>query len=214
MNHPKPSSPDVVWHHATVTRARREAQNEHRGAIIWFTGLSGAGKSTLAHAVEEALHQRGCRTFVLDGDNVRHGLCGDLGFSPQDRVENIRRIGEVAKLFMEAGVIVLTAFISPFRADRERVRGMVEHGDFIEIFCDSPLEVCESRDVKGLYKKARAGQISEFTGISSPYEAPENPELTVNTGKEELDACVQQVLSEIAQRGIIICHRPTELIAG
>lgn len=199
MNH----STNVVWHHATVTRARREAQNGHRGAIIWFTGLSGAGKSTLAHAVEEELYQRGCRTYVLDGDNVRHGLCGDLGFSSQDRVENIRRIGEMAKLFMEAGVIVLTAFISPFRADREHVRGMVEHGDFIEIYCDSPLEVCEQRDVKGMYKKARAGQIAEFTGISSPYEAPENPELTVKTGEEELDACVQQVIAEMMQRNII-----------
>lgn len=196
-------STNVVWHHATVTRARREAQNGHRGAIIWFTGLSGAGKSTLAHAVEEELYQRGCRTYVLDGDNVRHGLCGDLGFSAQDRVENIRRIGEMAKLFMEAGVIVLTAFISPFRADREHVRGMVEHGDFIEIYCDSPLEVCEQRDVKGMYKKARAGQIAEFTGISSPYEAPENPELTVKTGEEELDPCVQQVIAEMMQRNII-----------
>ncbi|MBI5625823.1 MAG: adenylyl-sulfate kinase [Nitrosomonadales bacterium] len=200
--HPSIST-NTVWHHATVTRARRESQNGHRGAIIWFTGLSGAGKSTLAHAVEEELHQRGCRTFVLDGDNVRHGLCGDLGFSAKDRVENIRRIGEVAKLFMEAGVIVLTAFISPFRSDRERVRGMVEHGDFIEIFCDSPIEICESRDVKGIYKKARAGQIAEFTGISSPYEAPENPELKVNTGAEELETCVQQVIDEIKQRGII-----------
>jgi len=192
-----------VWHHATVTRARREAQNGHRGAIIWFTGLSGSGKSTLAHAVEEALHQRGCRTFVMDGDNVRHGLCGDLSFSTADRHENIRRIGEMAKLFMEAGVIVLTAFISPYRADRERVRGMVEHGDFVEIYCDTPLEICESRDVKGIYKKARAGQIPEFTGISSPYEAPENPELTVPTGTAELDTCVQQVISEMMQCGII-----------
>ena len=196
-------SGNVVWHHATVTRARREAQNGHRGAILWFTGLSGAGKSTLAHAVEEELHRMGCRTFVLDGDNVRHGLCGDLGFSNEDRIENIRRVGEIAKLFMEAGVIVLTAFISPFRSDRERVRGMVEHGDFIEIHCDSPLEVCESRDVKGMYKKARAGQIAEFTGISSPYEAPENPELKVNTGGKELERCVQKVLAEIAQRGLI-----------
>jgi len=194
---------NVVWHHATVTRARREAQNGHRGAIIWFTGLSGSGKSTLAHAVEETLHQRGCHTFVLDGDNVRHGLCGDLGFSSKDRIENIRRIGEMAKLFMEAGVIVLTAFISPYRADRERVRGMVEHGDFIEIYCNAPIEICEARDVKGMYKKARAGQIAEFTGISSPYEAPENPELSVNTGKEELDDCVRQVISEMMQRGLI-----------
>ena len=196
------TSSNVVWHHATVTRARRETQNGHRGVILWFTGLSGAGKSTLAHAVEEELHRRGCRTFVLDGDNVRHGLCGDLGFSNEDRIENIRRVGEVAKLFMEAGVIVLTAFISPFRADRERVRGMVEHGDFIEIHCDSPLEVCESRDVKGMYKKARAGQIAEFTGISSPYEAPESPELRVNTAGEELERCVQKVLDEIEWREI------------
>jgi len=198
-----PISTNVVWHHATVTRARREQQNNHRGAILWFTGLSGAGKSTLAHAVEEELHQMGCRTFVLDGDNVRHGLCGDLGFSNEDRIENIRRVGEVAKLFMEAGIIVLTAFISPFRSDRERVRGMVEHGDFMEIFCDSSIEVCETRDVKGLYKKARAGQIAEFTGITSPYEAPENPELAVNTGAAELADCVAQVLKEMEHRGII-----------
>ena len=194
---------NIVWHHATVTRARRELQNGHRGAIIWFTGLSGSGKSTLAHAVEEALYQRGCRTFVLDGDNVRHGLCGDLAFSAEDRQENIRRIGEVAKLFMEAGVIVLTAFISPYRADRERVRGMVEHGDFIEIYCDTPLEICELRDVKGMYKKARNGEIAEFTGISSPYEAPKNPELAVNTGALALHACVQQVIGEMLQRSII-----------
>jgi len=141
------------------------------------------------------LHQQGCRTFVLDGDNVRHGLCSDLGFTSKDRVENIRRIGEMAKLFMEAGVIVLTAFISPYRADRERVRGMVEHGDFIEI--------CEGRDVKGMYKKARAGQIPEFTGISSPYEAPKNPELSVDTGKAEIDDCVQLVIGEMTQRGLI-----------
>lgn len=198
-----PVSSNTVWHHATVTRVRRETQNVHRGAIIWFTGLSGAGKSSLAHAVEETLHQRGCRTFVLDGDNVRHGLCGDLGFSAKDREENIRRIGEMAKLFMEAGVIVLTAFISPYRADRERVRGMVEHGDFMEIYCDTPIEVCERRDVKGLYQRARAGLIADFTGISSPYESPENPELTLNTGTEDLEACVEQVLSAMINRGII-----------
>jgi adenylylsulfate kinase len=202
MSTQPPASANVVWHHATVTRARREAQNGHRGAIIWFTGLSGSGKSTLAHAVEESLHQRGCRTFVLDGDNVRHGLCGDLDFSAQDRQENIRRIGEMAKLFVEAGVIVLTAFISPYRADRERVRGMVKHGDFIEIYCDAPIEVCEARDVKGMYKKARAGQIAEFTGISSPYEVPQNPELTVNTGDVDLNTCVQQVVHEMMQRGL------------
>ena len=198
-----PASSNTFWHHATVTRRRREEQNGHRGAIVWFTGLSGSGKSTLAHAVEEALHLQGCRTFVLDGDNVRHGLCGDLGFSAEDRVENIRRIGEIAKLFMEAGVIVLTAFISPFRADRQRVRGMVEHGDFMEIHCDTPLEICEARDIKGLYKKARDGQIAEFTGISSPYEVPDKPELVVNTGGAELRVCVEQVLSEMMGRGIL-----------
>lgn len=200
-----PISTNTVWHHATVTRQLREAQNGHRGAIIWFTGLSGSGKSTLAHAVEEELHQRGCRTFVLDGDNVRHGLCDDLGFSAQDRVENIRRIGEMAKLFMEAGVIVLTAFISPYRADRERVRGMVEHGDFIEIYCDAAIEVCEARDAKGIYKKARAGQVSDFTGISSPYEAPENAELTVKTGEVELEECMQLTLELLKNHQVIKC---------
>lgn len=200
----QPPNPDnIIWHRATVTRARREALNGHRGAILWFTGLSGAGKSTLAHAVEEQLHQRSYRTFVLDGDNVRHGLCNDLGFTPEDRVENIRRIGEMAKLFIEAGIIVLTAFISPFRAERERVRSLVEQGDFIEIHCDSPLEVCESRDVKGLYKKARAGLIPDFTGISSPYEAPQNPELIVNTGTTDLNSCVWQVIDELKRRGIL-----------
>lgn len=198
-----PVSTNVVRHHATLTRVRREAQNGHRGAIIWFTGLSGSGKSTLAHAVEETLHQRGCQTFVLDGDNVRHGLCGDLGFSPTDRQENIRRIGELSKLFMEAGVIVLTAFISPYRADRECVRGMVEQGAFIEIYCDTPIEICETRDVKGMYKRARAGEIANFTGISAPYEVPEKSELSVDTGTEKLNVCVQQVVDEIIQRGFI-----------
>ncbi|MEC4747369.1 adenylyl-sulfate kinase [Methylomicrobium sp. Wu6] len=197
------ASTNVVWHHATVTRARREQLNGHRGAIIWFTGLSGSGKSTLAHAVEEKLHQLGCRTFVLDGDNVRHGLCGDLGFSTKDREENIRRVGEVAKLFMEAGIIVLTAFISPFRADRERVRGMVEHGDFIEIYCNSSLEICESRDTKELYKKARGGLIPEFTGISSPYEAPISADLTVDTGTLELDFCIKKIMKLLAAHRII-----------
>lgn len=201
-NQPQTST-DVVWHHATVTLARREAQNGHRGAIIWFTGLSGSGKSTLAHSVEEALHQRGCRTFVLDGDNVRHGLCGDLGFSAKDREENIRRIGEVAKLFMEAGVIALTAFISPYRADRERVRSLVEEGGFIEIYCNSPIEVCETRDVKGLYQKARAGQIAEFTGISSPYERPENPELIVDTANMALETCVDTVVNYLIEQEVV-----------
>jgi adenylylsulfate kinase len=192
---------NIVWHHATVTRERREKQNGHRSVILWFTGLSGAGKSTLAHAVEEELHKRDCRTFVFDGDNVRHGLNSNLGFSKEDRKENIRRIGEMCKLFTEAGVIALTAFISPFREDRERVRNLVPHGDFIEVFCDCSLEVCESRDTKGMYARARRGEIKEFTGISSPYEAPENAELVIDTTRP-LDKCVEQVLSCLKERGV------------
>lgn len=203
MNNSGDKTMEVVWHHASVTRQMREKQNGHRGAILWFTGLSGAGKSTLAHAVEEELHQRGCRTIVLDGDNVRHGLCKDLGFSKEDRAENIRRIGEVAKLFMEAGVIVLTAFISPFRQDRLHVREMVPEGDFIEIFCNCSIEVCEARDVKGMYQKARAGALSEFTGISSPYEVPQKPELVVETGIENLGFCVERVKGTLMQYGVL-----------
>ena len=195
-------SSNVVWHQATIDRASREQQNGHKSAILWFTGLSGAGKSTLAHAVEDRLHQMGCRTYVLDGDNVRHGLCGDLGFSDADRVENIRRVGEVAKLFTEAGVITLTAFISPFIADRDRVRGLVVDGDFIEIYCQCALDVCEERDVKGLYKKARAGEIPEFTGINSPYEEPVNPEICVDTAALSLDECVDKVIAYLKEKGI------------
>ena len=209
-----PAATNVVRHHSTITRAHREAQNGHRGVILWFTGLSGAGKSTLAHAVEEHLHQIGCKTFVLDGDNVRHGLCSDLGFSDQDRIENIRRIGEVAKIFMEAGIIVLTAFISPFRNERDRVRGAVEPGDFIEIYCDTPLDICETRDVKGLYKKARVGEILEFTGISSPYQIPEKPELIVNTGTVTLDACVKQIIVEMIKRGVCALQPDVTLESG
>lgn len=194
---------NVVWHHATVTRPRREAQNGHRSVNLWFTGLSGAGKSTLAHAVEEELSRRGCRTFVLDGDNVRHGLCADLGFSVADRAENIRRIGEAVNLFLDAGIIALAAFISPFRADRERVRQLLGEDDFIEIYCRCELSVCEARDVKGLYRRARAGDISEFTGISSPYEEPESPELVLDTGRVGLDACVTQVLTYLEARETI-----------
>lgn len=202
MSNTKKSS-NVVWHHATVTRDRREKQGGHGSAILWFTGLSGAGKSTLAHAVEERLHQKGCRTFVFDGDNVRHGLCSDLGFSVEDRSENIRRIGEMTKLFLEAGVISLTAFISPMREDRDRVRSLVPHGDFLEIYCHAPIEVCEERDVKGLYKKARAGEIKDFTGISSPYEVPEKPELVVETGTRSLDECVEAVIGLLKERGVV-----------
>ncbi|MBZ0090720.1 MAG: adenylyl-sulfate kinase [Sulfuricellaceae bacterium] len=196
-------SSGTVWHPATVTRDRRQALNGHRSAVVWFTGLSGAGKSTLAHAVEERLHQIGCRTFVFDGDNVRHGLCADLGFSEEDRKENIRRIGEMVKLFADAGVIALTAFISPFRADRNRVRQLLAPGDFIEVHCRCPLEICESRDVKGMYRRARAGEIRDFTGISSPYEEPENPELSIDTASMPLDQCVDQVIGYLQDHGVI-----------
>jgi adenylylsulfate kinase len=197
------TSEHIVWHHATVTRERREDLNGHRSCVLWFTGLSGAGKSTLAHAVEEELHQLGCRTFVLDGDNVRHGLSSNLGFSEDDRRENIRRIGEAAKLMMEAGIITMTAFISPFRGDREEVRNLMPHGDFLEIYCQASLEVCESRDVKGLYKKARAGLIKNYTGIDSPYEAPLKPVLVVETGVLTLQQSVGSVLRLLQERGIL-----------
>lgn len=196
-------SSNVVWHHATVTRSRRETLNGHRSVILWFTGLSGAGKSTIAHALEERLHMMGCRTFVFDGDNVRHGLCGDLSFSVADRTENIRRVGEMVKLFLDAGVISLTAFISPLRSDRRRVRQLVGEGDFIEVYCRCSLDVCEARDVKGLYKKARAGEIKEFTGISSSYEEPENPELVLDTDKHTLDECVDQLIDYLRRTRVL-----------
>jgi adenylylsulfate kinase len=196
-------SSNTVWHNATVTRARREQLNQHRSALLWFTGLSGSGKSTVAHSVEEQLHLLKCRTFVFDGDNVRHGLCSDLGFSEQDRTENIRRIGEMSKLFLEAGVMSLTAFISPFRQDRERVRQLVGEQDFLEIFCNCPLEICEQRDVKGLYRRARAGEIKNFTGISSPYEAPENPALVLDTGSASLEDCVAAVIQVLRDKQIL-----------
>ncbi|MDR3480265.1 MAG: adenylyl-sulfate kinase [Burkholderiaceae bacterium] len=196
-------SSNVVWHEASVHRAERERLNGHRSTILWFTGLSGAGKSTLAHAVEERLHQVRARTYVLDGDNVRHGLCGDLGFSAADRSENIRRIGEMAKLFVDAGIIVLTAFISPFRSDRDRVRALVPPGDFLEIHCRCSVDVCESRDVKGLYQKARAGIVKDFTGISSPYEEPLAAELVVDTAALDLEQCVELVLNLLRERGIL-----------
>ena len=185
---------NLVWHHATVTRDHREQLNGHRAVVVWFTGLSGAGKSTLAHAVEEALHAQGRRTFVFDGDNVRHGLCSDLGFSAEDRRENLRRVGEMARLFIEAGTIALTAFISPMREDRGRVRQIVGPDRFIEVFVSCPLAVCEQRDVKGMYRRARAGEIKEFTGVSAPYEAPESPALVVHTDRMSLTQSVNVVL--------------------
>jgi adenylylsulfate kinase len=196
-------STNIKWHEATITRAARESLNGHRSAVLWFTGLSGSGKSTLAHAVEAALYERGCRTYVLDGDNIRHGLCSNLGFSPEDRSENIRRIGEVAKLFLEGGVISLTAFISPYIKDRAIAQKAVGDADFLEIYCRASLDVCEQRDVKGLYKKARAGQIKEFTGISAPYEEPVSPALTVDTGSLSLEECAQQVINLLIKKGIL-----------
>lgn len=197
------SGSNIVWHEASVTRERREKQNGHKSAVIWFTGLSSAGKSTLAHAVEEELHRLGCRTFVLDGDNIRHGLSSNLGFSDADRRENIRRIAEAAKLMMEAGIITMAAFISPFRDDRAAARKLMPHGDFIEIYCRASLEICERRDVKGLYKRARAGEIKNYTAIDSPYEIPENPELIVDTGEVSLQQSVDQVMQLLTERGIV-----------
>jgi len=194
---------NTVWHHATVNRELRNQQNRHKSIILWFTGLSGSGKSTIAHAVEEQLFKQGFRTFVLDGDNVRHGLSSNLGFSEEDRKENIRRVGETAKLMLEAGIITLTAFISPYRQDRERVKIMMSPGDFIEIYCEATLETCERRDVKGYYKKARAGIIKNYTGIDSPYEIPDNPELTLNTDNQTLEESVQAVLAFLKQKVIL-----------
>ena len=196
-------TPNTIYHNSTVTRERREKLNGHRSAVIWFTGLSGSGKSTLAHSVEEELHKSSFRTFVLDGDNVRHGLSSNLTFSDNDRKENIRRIGEAAKLMMEAGVIAMTAFISPFKKDRNLVRQLLSQGDFIEIYCKASLETCESRDVKVLYKRARAGEIKNYTGIDSPYEAPDNPELIIDTGSESLEESVTKVIDFLKSKEII-----------
>ena len=194
---------NIVWHQGNVTRADREKINGHKACTVWLTGLSGSGKSTIAVDLEKRLWERGIRSYILDGDNIRHGLNKNLGFSPADRTENIRRIGEVAKLFLDAGVVVLTAFVSPFRADRARARALVETGDFIEIFCAADLDVCEQRDTKGLYARARAGEIRDFTGISSPYEEPEAPELRVETGRQSLEESVGQVMAHLETRGII-----------
>ncbi len=194
---------NIYLQQSLVSQLDRQQQAGHKSVILWFTGLSGAGKSTLAHAVEKALFDMGCRTFVFDGDNVRHGLCADLAFSVADRQENIRRIGEMSKLFLEAGVIALTAFISPYQSDRERVRKLVQNDQFIEIYCKASLSICEQRDVKGLYAKARSGEIKDFTGISSPYEPPLKPEIELDTGVESLEHCVNQVLAYLKVRGVI-----------
>ncbi|MDA8089059.1 MAG: adenylyl-sulfate kinase [Nitrospiraceae bacterium] len=194
---------NVVWHNSSVLRQDREYMNGHKSAVLWFTGLSNSGKSTVAHALEKALFDIGCRTFVFDGDNVRHGLCSDLGFSMQDRKENIRRIGEMSKLFIENGNIAITAFISPFRSERERVRHLIGSDSFIEIYCKCPIEICEKRDVKGHYKRARMGDIKDFTGISSPYEEPLNPEVTLETDNKSVEAAVDGILNFLVARKII-----------
>lgn len=217
--------PIVVWHEQVVKRADREKLAGHRGAVVWFTGLSGSGKSTVANAVDAKLHTAGVRTYVLDGDNFRHGLAATpqalserydeafgkrfgLGFAPEDRVENIRRVGEVAKLMVDAGLVVLTAFVSPYRSDRDAVRqtlggGVGDKGDFLEVFVDTPLEICEQRDPKGLYKKARAGEIKHFTGISDPYESPLAPELHLAGGERTIDELSNEVIDLLRRRGVV-----------
>ena len=196
-------STNIIYHHATVTRERRNQLNNHKSVVLWFTGLSGSGKSTMSHALEERLFNKGCRTFVLDGDNVRHGLNSNLDFSHKDRTENIRRIGEVSKLMMEAGFIIMTAFISPYREDRIAVRNLIPNGDFVEIYCKASLETCEARDVKGLYKRARAGEIKNYTGIDSPYEVPENADLIIDTDQETIEDSVSIIMSFLKKKTII-----------
>lgn len=194
---------NVTWHEHAVTKEARCKLNGHRGAILWFTGLSGCGKSTVSNTVDHLLHQKGVHTFVLDGDNVRLGLNKNLGFSAEDRTENIRRIGEVAKLYTDAGILLLTAFISPYTADRDSVRALVPKGDFIEVFVDASLETCEARDPKGLYKKARAGEIKGFTGIDAPYEAPTSPEITLDSNSKSIDVLAQKVVDYLDANGYL-----------
>ncbi len=196
-------STNITWHIGHVTRSDRERAIGQRGATVWLTGLSGSGKSTVAVGVEKVLVERGRAAYVLDGDNIRHGLNQNLGFSPADRSENIRRIGEVSKLFTDAGVIVLTSFISPYRSDRDAVRALLAPGDFIEVYVSASVETCESRDVKGLYKKARAGEIPEFTGISAPYEAPERPELVLDTGRQSVGESVAELVRLLDEKGYL-----------
>ncbi|OXS80068.1 adenylyl-sulfate kinase [Domibacillus enclensis] len=194
---------NIVWHDQSLTKEERRKKNGHHSAVLWFTGLSGSGKSTVANAAARRLFDQNVSTYVLDGDNVRHGLNKDLGFSDEARKENIRRIGEVAKLFVDGGQLVFTAFISPFREDRDTVRALLNADEFIEVFVECPIEKCEERDPKGLYKKARAGEIPEFTGISSPYEAPETPELVVNTDTYSVDECVDQIVEYLKQKNML-----------
>lgn len=194
---------NITWHDTKVTKAQRQKMNQHKSAILWFTGLSGAGKSTVSVEVEKRLNERGVHSYILDGDNIRHGLNQDLGFSPEDRKENIRRIGEVSKLFVDAGTVVLTAFISPYREDRRAVRDLVEDREFIEVYVAASVEVCEERDPKGLYEKARSGEIENFTGISAPYEDPVDPEVTVHTDRLTLEESVQTVIDYLEEAGYL-----------
>lgn len=194
---------NITWHQSTVTKMDRHTLNGHKSCVLWFTGLSGSGKSTLANAVDHALFMRGIRSYVLDGDNIRHGLNRDLSFRKEDRKENIRRIGEVAKLFVDSGQIISSAFISPYLADRELVRNMFAEGEFIEIYLHCPIEVCESRDPKGLYKKARKGEIAEFTGITSPYEKTDQPEIFIETNKMTIEQSVSDILAYLKERKIL-----------
>lgn len=195
-------SENIVWHRSEVSLRDRNQRNGHSSPLVWFTGLSGAGKSTLAHAVEKKLHDMGWQAYVLDGDNIRHGLCGDLGFSAKDRAENLRRITEVARLMTDAGIITLAAFISPFRDDRDKIRASFEKNRFLEVYCRCELAICESRDVKGVYKKARDGEISDFTGISSPYEPPLAPDMMFDTGSETLESCVERIIQKLKKLGL------------
>ncbi|MFC3914850.1 adenylyl-sulfate kinase [Pseudaeromonas sharmana] len=199
----KVTTEHIVWHQHTVDREARATLNGHPPRLLWFTGLSGSGKSTLAGALEHELHRRGVRTYLLDGDNVRHGLCSDLGFAPADRQENLRRVGEVAKLMVDAGLVVLAAFVSPYRAERDAIRARFADGEFIEIFVDTPLAACEARDPKGLYKKARAGEIRNFTGIDDPYEAPLQPEIRVLNHDLAIEQAVSQLLQALQQYGVL-----------
>ena len=193
---------NIVWQRTQIDRERREQVLDQKGLILWFTGLSGSGKSTLAAEVERRLNEKGRATYLLDGDNIRHGLNADLGFSPEERAENIRRIGEVAVLFLDAGIITLASFISPYQKDRERIRKLSPKDRFVEIHVDCPLEVCEERDVKGLYKKAREGVIKDFTGISAPYENPETPEIYLNTAESQMADCVEKIMAFLKTNGL------------
>ena len=194
---------NITWHHHNITRAEREKQAGHKGMVLWFTGLSASGKSTIANLVDEKLYLRGCRSYVLDGDNIRHGLNKNLGFSAPDRAENIRRIGEVGKLFADAGVIAITCFISPYRADRDAARALHPNGGFIEILADCPIDVCEQRDPKGLYKKARAGELKGFTGIDDPYEPPLKPELVLDAGRKSAEELADEVIAYLDSTGAL-----------